>query len=160
MTGYILAGGLSSRFGSDKALYQVEGKLLLLRLSELVAQAGLKPVVVARHLRPEVREVPHLLEPEHPTRHPLFGVACALAQTEEPFALVLSCDLVDLQLEHLKILLAEPPPVATAQLLAVLPASDAALALQLASSGAPVRTLLSRYRTLELGFLCNLNTPP
>ena len=46
--GLVLAGGKSSRFGSDKALALYEGMTFLERATSLLEALNLKPVVVTR----------------------------------------------------------------------------------------------------------------
>ena len=45
---YILAGGKSSRFGSDKARAQVGGEALVARIARLAREAGVSRGVVIR----------------------------------------------------------------------------------------------------------------
>ncbi len=47
MAGIVLAGGLSSRMGSDKALLPWQGKTLLAHMHALLEQAGAKPIKVS-----------------------------------------------------------------------------------------------------------------
>ena len=62
MKGYVLAGGLSSRFGSDKAVYLVDGVPLAVRIAEVLRAAGLDPCVVAR--TPRGLGIPERIEPD------------------------------------------------------------------------------------------------
>lgn len=106
--GVVLAGGLSTRFGQDKALYAVDGVPLALRVAGALRGAGLEVVVVARDRRLEALGLPVLLEPEAPTRHPLWGVAAALAVYPE--VLLAPCDLPALDVPTVRALLAAPAP--------------------------------------------------
>ena len=97
MTGWILAGGLSSRFGSDKVLFLLDGRPLALRVADALRAAGLDPRLVARH--PRDLGLPELIEPEGP-RHPLHCVATALAhdvRTGLSFSMFCPADLAELR---------------------------------------------------------------
>lgn len=90
--GAILAGGASRRFGSDKALVEIDGKPMLAHVAQRLSTQCEALVVVGRdwpHLvRVEDRPLPHL--------GPLGGLAGALAYgVAQGFDAVLtsSCDL-------------------------------------------------------------------
>lgn len=163
MAAWILAGGLSRRFGSDKAAFLVDGETLLDRTARVCREAGLEVTVVARHVRPG--GLATVVEPEGP-RHPLHGVATALgaaAGRGHTRALLLPVDLPALTAAQLRALLAEPPPVyaAAQRLLALLPVSGMAPAAAHAAAGAPVRTFLAALgaRPVDVGAVPNLNEP-
>ena len=46
MNGRVLAGGLSSRFGSDKALYCLDGEPMAVRTARILTEAGLSSVAL------------------------------------------------------------------------------------------------------------------
>ncbi|WP_367142251.1 molybdenum cofactor guanylyltransferase [Moorena sp. SIO1F2] len=115
LSGIVLAGGLSSRMGRDKALIPVEGVPLLRRVSDValscIAQvsgqvSGQVYIVTPWPERyvdilPEtcrvIREVPL---PEETTPHgPLVGFAQGLAHVETDWVLLLACDLPQLRAE-------------------------------------------------------------
>ncbi|MBK7554743.1 MAG: molybdenum cofactor guanylyltransferase [Flavobacteriales bacterium] len=94
-TGVVLAGGQSSRMGTDKALIQVNERSLLQHAIDL--------------LRPHVREIlvigdPAKYTPEHatvipddePGKGPLGGLVTALRHARYVRVLVLACDLPNL----------------------------------------------------------------
>lgn len=154
MRGYVLAGGLSRRFGVDKALYVVDGRPLALRVADALRAAGLEPWVVARASRP--LGLPELFEPDGP-RHPLWGVAAALGEGEDVF--VASCDLVDLRAEQVRTLL-EARAVAVGQpLLGVYPARLRDRALAFATGGGAVRDFVADLPRVDVGPIANLNRP-
>ena len=93
--GVVLAGGLSSRFGSDKALAALDGQTLLARAVEALS-AFCSTVVIAGRT-----EGPATCIPDWPRPHmgPLGGIAAGLIHAQgNGFASVLSCgvDSVDL----------------------------------------------------------------
>lgn len=75
----VLAGGLSTRMGTDKASLVLAGKSLLAHAADAARETGL-PVRVIRH---------DLI----PRRGPLGGVHTALTQTKARAVLFLSCDM-------------------------------------------------------------------
>ncbi|MFI5058790.1 MAG: molybdenum cofactor guanylyltransferase [Candidatus Acidiferrales bacterium] len=105
IAGYVLAGGESTRFGKDKALADVSGKPMLVRMCEL--------------LRSVVNEVTVIADPEKyaglgfrcvadcwPAAGPLGGIITALedagARNESPeWNLIVSCDMPFLTREWL-----------------------------------------------------------
>jgi len=88
----VLAGGLGSRLGGEKALAEIAGRPLVSYPVDAALAAGLETVVVAK---PETRlpslEVTVLREPEEP-HHPLCGVLAAL-DADRGDVLALACDM-------------------------------------------------------------------
>ncbi|MEQ1495065.1 MAG: molybdenum cofactor guanylyltransferase [Novosphingobium sp.] len=105
--GAVLAGGKSSRFGSDKALAEFCGETLLIRAVDLLSGWCEKVVVVGREDAP----APTLPDRPRADMGPLGGIAAALYDArDEGYELVLTCgvDSVDLP-EDLPELLAPAP---------------------------------------------------
>ncbi|PKB14748.1 molybdenum cofactor guanylyltransferase [Novosphingobium kunmingense] len=87
LLGAVLAGGLSSRFGSDKALAALDGQTLLDRAVERLAVWCDSVVVVGR----EAASVPTLPDWPRPGMGPLGGIAAALRHaSDHGFAEVLT----------------------------------------------------------------------
>lgn len=87
----VLAGGLGSRIGGDKAMVELGGRPLISYPLEAAHGAGLPAVVVAkRTTKLPPLSAPLLLEPDEPT-HPLLGVITALEQLLAVIAL--PCDM-------------------------------------------------------------------
>lgn len=154
MTGYILAGGLSRRFGRDKAMFLVEGEPLAARTARVLAEAGLDPVVLAREPRP--LGLPELLEPDGP-RHPLWGVAHALARGADAF--FAPCDLPELTVGQVRALIAGRGVAAGQPLLGVIPADRGLLARETAERGGSVRGFVAGIPVIDVGDVRNLNEP-
>lgn len=160
LNGWILAGGRARRFGSDKALYVVDGEPLVLRTARVLSEAGLLPGIVAR--APRGLGLRERLEPPGEV-HPLHGVACAL---ETGPALVTPVDLVALEVAQVRRLLAaaaDHPDGVYARgqpLLAVLPGHLGPLAAEAARRGDPVRAFVADLLAVDLGPLPNLNHRP
>ncbi|WP_292963732.1 dihydrodipicolinate synthase family protein [Novosphingobium sp. UBA1939] len=77
--GAVLAGGQSSRFGSDKALAELDGRTLLARAVEALQAQCDAVVVVGREDAP----VPTLPDRPRPGMGPLGGIAAALHHAAE-----------------------------------------------------------------------------
>lgn len=106
ISAYILAGGRSRRFGGDKARALFQGKPLIMRLHDALRSSGFDVWAVAQ------REggyadlgVPTVADVER-DRGPVGGLRTALAHRVEGWALVCSCDMLDLPSEWLAALLA------------------------------------------------------
>lgn len=114
LTVIVLAGGLSSRMGQDKALIQVQGIPLLRRTCQLALQCASEVVVVTPwperycDLLPSgcklVQETSLLTKDGgEPIPHgPLVGFAQGLAQVQTDWVLLLACDLPRLRVEVLQ----------------------------------------------------------
>jgi molybdenum cofactor guanylyltransferase len=86
--GAVLAGGLSTRFGSDKALAEVNGRTLLARAVDALAGMCEHVVVVGRETAP----APTVPDWPRSGMGPLAGIAAALHHArDEGYAAVLSC---------------------------------------------------------------------
>ncbi|MGE3690921.1 MAG: molybdenum cofactor guanylyltransferase [Novosphingobium sp.] len=86
--GCVLAGGQSSRFGSDKALAELGGRTLIARAVDTLAGWCEHVVVVGRETAP----APTLPDWPHPGMGPLAGIAAALHHArDEGYEAVLTC---------------------------------------------------------------------
>lgn len=93
MTGAVLAGGQSRRFGRNKALEALHGERLLDR-----ALRGLRPwcrtcLVVANDLLPYVAAQATLVRDVVPNQGPLGGILTALLFSPTPWVLVKATDM-------------------------------------------------------------------
>lgn len=90
---YILAGGKSSRFGSDKALFPIEGEAMVLRIHRALSEANFKSITVVG--RENIRSLHgiHCIPDVLPNRGPLgaFHSICSLQKSESFFAI--GCDM-------------------------------------------------------------------
>lgn len=103
--GLVLAGGLSSRMGLDKAMIEWRpGQTLLARAIELAEVAGCRPVIVSGH-----RPGHDFVADRHPAMGPLGGLDSVLqersAELEGKLLLVLPVDMPLLKTSTLKALL-------------------------------------------------------
>lgn len=111
--GVVLAGGQSRRFGSDKALAELDGHTLLARAVDLLSGWCDHVVVAGRETAP----APTLPDWPHPDMGPLGGIASALRlAVDEGYEAVLSVgvDAPDLP-EDLPGLLSPAPAYLSAQ---------------------------------------------
>jgi molybdopterin-guanine dinucleotide biosynthesis protein A len=105
--GAVLAGGQSSRFGSDKALAEFRGQTLLARAVDTLAGWCEHVVVVGRATAP----APTLPDWPRPGMGPLGGIAAALhLACDEDYEFVLTCGVDSIALpDALPDLLAPAP---------------------------------------------------
>lgn len=111
--GAVLAGGQSSRFGSDKALAEFRGQTLLARAVDTLSGWCEHVIVVGRETAP----APTLPDWPRPDMGPLGGIAAALHHArDEGYELLLTCGVDSLALpEDLPDLLAPAPAFLAAQ---------------------------------------------
>jgi molybdenum cofactor guanylyltransferase len=91
LSGFVLAGGRSSRMGSDKALLQFNGRILLLRTLDLLR--ALTPDV--RIVGPAEKFAPYgrTVEDLYAGCGPLAGIHAALSASSTDLNLILAVDL-------------------------------------------------------------------
>ncbi len=89
--GFVLAGGQSSRMGTDKALVLFDGQPLVARAVGILRDAGL-PASLAGG-RPELAAFAPLVEDRQSGLGPLSGICAALASTTAPRAVFVPVDL-------------------------------------------------------------------
>ena len=97
---FILAGGISSRMGREKALLELGGVPLVVRTARLVKPLVSEVTIIGLPERYAALGFPVLpdlkiVEPEGTgiVRTPLVGIATALTSTKMPWNLILACDL-------------------------------------------------------------------
>ncbi len=91
VTAFVLAGGRSSRMGSDKALLQLGGLTLLERALQTARAVADRAYIVGPRQRYEQFGV--VIEDVYPDCGPLSGIHAALSTTETDLNLVLSVDM-------------------------------------------------------------------
>lgn len=96
VTGVILAGGRSSRFGSNKALVQFDGTPLIQRIADLMSSLFPECLLVTN----TPGEYDFLAWPMTHDRYrgygPLAGIHAALLQISTPRAFIVACDMPNL----------------------------------------------------------------
>jgi molybdenum cofactor guanylyltransferase len=89
---YILAGGQSSRMGRDKALLAPGGVPVILRIAEIVAPLAGPPIIVGPPSRYSALGY-NVIADDLAGIGPLGGIATALRHSNQPWNLILGCDL-------------------------------------------------------------------
>lgn len=108
MDSFILIGGHSSRFGSPKALLNVDGQPLLDRTAETIANALPETRITLVASTPEQflglgTNLPFIFD-LHPDRGPMGGLHAALAYARTEWIFVTACDYPFISVDLLKYL--------------------------------------------------------
>jgi len=88
--GFVLAGGRSSRMGTDKALVELNGALLIVRALRILQEAGLESAVAGA--RSDLSAYACVIE-DRLERGPLSGICAALGSTSAEFSVFISVDM-------------------------------------------------------------------
>jgi molybdopterin-guanine dinucleotide biosynthesis protein A len=105
VTGFVLAGGKSSRMGQDKAFMQLGGRTLLAHAFER-AQAATGNAWIVGSTQKFAAFGP-VVEDLYPGRGPLAGIQAALACTRTELNLITAVDMPFLQLNFLNYLIGQ-----------------------------------------------------
>jgi molybdenum cofactor guanylyltransferase len=92
--GFVLAGGRSSRMGSDKALLPFKGATLVEYVAAQVHQAAGNVTLVADPARNSYLSYPVITD-IYPARGTLSGIHAALAASDAEWNLIVACDMPD-----------------------------------------------------------------
>jgi len=103
VNGFVLAGGRSTRMGTDKALLHYAGRPLIGHAVELLKVAGAEPHIVGT--RPDLAAYAPIVEDLHPVCGPLGGIEAALASSSSEWNVFLPVDLPLLPSVFLKYLI-------------------------------------------------------
>ncbi len=109
VTGGILAGGHSSRFGSNKALFSPDGETLISRAARLLRPLCRQVLVSASHANAEAYTFLGLdiVEDLHRDCGPLGGLEAMLNRCMTPWLLVLTCDMPYVNSEALQTMIGQ-----------------------------------------------------
>jgi molybdenum cofactor guanylyltransferase len=88
---FVLAGGKSSRMGTDKAFVELGGKTLLHRALELVGPVGQHVWILGS--REKFGSYGSVIEDEFPDHGPLGGIHAALLASDQDLNLILAVDM-------------------------------------------------------------------
>jgi molybdenum cofactor guanylyltransferase len=91
VAGFVLAGGQSSRMGSEKALVQLRGVPLIAHTLQILRDAGLDASIAGARSA-ELAKFAPIVADVTPDLGPLGGICAALAATSAPYAVFLSVD--------------------------------------------------------------------
>lgn len=161
--GAVLAGGLSSRFGSDKALAEIGGRTLISLAVDALSGWCEHVVVTGRETAP----APTLPDWPHAGMGPLGGLAAAMHYAQdEGFEAVLSCGVdAGLLPDDLPALLGTAPACLAAQPVIGLWPASAAPQLEAVLQGGESHSMnrfadLVGARRVEIATaVANINTP-
>jgi molybdenum cofactor guanylyltransferase len=102
LTAFVLAGGKSSRMGTDKAFLLLEGQTLVERALELARSVTEDVRIVGA--RDKFAAFAPVVEDEYAERGPLGGIHAAVSSTSSDLNLMLAVDLPFLQARFLRYL--------------------------------------------------------
>jgi molybdenum cofactor guanylyltransferase len=105
VTGFVLAGGKSSRMGADKALLGLGGQTLLARALDVASQVTGQVKLVGDRNR--FAAFGTVIEDVYPERGPLGGIHTALMSTATELNLMLAVDLPFIGADFLRYLIRE-----------------------------------------------------
>jgi molybdopterin-guanine dinucleotide biosynthesis protein A len=90
----ILVGGDSSRMGTDKATYEVEGSAMALRVAVAAQNAGASEILLIGGTSARAKKLTGTWKKDlYPGEGPLGGVITALKASTHDSVVVLSCDM-------------------------------------------------------------------
>lgn len=104
VSGLILAGGLSQRFGLDKALAEVEGVPMITRVYNALAPLC-SEILISVGSEPRTYELPgpaRRITDRVPRAGPLGGLDAGLAEATTPWVLAVACDMPHLTTDVLR----------------------------------------------------------
>ncbi len=120
--GVVLAGGASRRMGADKALIEVGGRPMVVRVADALRAAGCDPVVVQGGDRDRIGALGLTVWPDaQPGAGPVAALSSILERLDRP-VVIAACDLPDLDDITLATVIAEA--AAHPELVAVAAAVD------------------------------------
>jgi molybdopterin-guanine dinucleotide biosynthesis protein A len=166
LTGVLLVGGASTRFGSPKALAQLDGETLAERAWHLLGEACDERIAVGK--RDDELELPFdLLDDGTDVRAPIAGVVAGLRAATHDVAVVIPVDVPLLTADALHKLaaacrdVAVPPsgPLPGAYRRTALPELERALAEDRLALHAAIAELDVAIVDLDAALLVNVNTP-
>ncbi len=105
VTGVVLAGGLSSRFGSHKAWHEIDGRPMVIRVLDELQQVAEEVVVSVRSPADSIGGYACVAD-HFQGEGPLAGLHAALRAASHDWVLVVACDLPFVVATDLKQLLA------------------------------------------------------
>lgn len=151
--GVILAGGASTRMGSDKAMIEVAGRPMISWVSEALGSVASRLLVSGEPRKGLLTDVEFISDDDDTTRGPLAGLASAMRQVEVDTPLIVvavdhpwvATATLDAMISMFTGLPVVPVPDGVRQpTCAVYPANLALVALRELNSGGSVQSMLDR----------------
>jgi molybdopterin-guanine dinucleotide biosynthesis protein A len=174
-TGFVLAGGESTRMGRDKALLPYRGTTLLEYIASIVRQAAGTVTIIGDPGR--YRDVGYPVCPDQiPQCGPIAGIFTALSLTASDWNLVVACDMPMLSAPALRKLIdrsfqspgncivgaglgGEPQPLCAVYHRRCLPRLEQAIRDKRFRMKGLVAELNAEHVPLDPSMLANINTP-
>src|SRR6476660_7550396 len=103
LTAFVLAGGKSTRMGTDKAFLELSGRSLLTNALELAQSVATEVRIVGDPAR--FSAFGAVVQDVYPNRGPLGGIHAALAASDAELNLIIAADLPLLDVRLLKLLI-------------------------------------------------------
>jgi molybdopterin-guanine dinucleotide biosynthesis protein A len=166
LTGVLLVGGASTRFGSPKALARFDGQTLAERAWRLLGETCDERIAVGKHA--DALELPFaVLDDGTDVRAPIAGVVAGLRAAAHELALVIPVDMPLLDRPALRelvdacrdVAVANTGPLPGAYRKSALPALEQALAAGELGLRDAIARLDVAVVQLDAGALLNVNTP-
>jgi len=108
---YILAGGHSSRFGSDKARALLDGTPMLPRIAQQISPLASRMTVVADRAGKYADLGLATIADQYPGHGPMAGLHAAMLHAQgDPWLLLLSCDIIEVRSDWILTLLSARKP--------------------------------------------------
>jgi molybdopterin-guanine dinucleotide biosynthesis protein A len=105
--GYVLAGGKSSRMGSDKALLKIKGLTAIERQGKLLEPLCPQGVFIAGARTTELLNLSWpVIQDSTLDEGPLFGITSALRHADNGIAVILAVDLLAIEATNITAVLA------------------------------------------------------
>ncbi|MBI2027442.1 MAG: molybdenum cofactor guanylyltransferase [Deltaproteobacteria bacterium] len=102
ITGAVICGGQSKRFGSDKRLFKYKGNTFLDISFQKLNQICHKTLCVFRAPPPiSLKNYPHIFD-DFEIEGPMAGILSALNCSKSPYVFVLPCDVPHISIDFLK----------------------------------------------------------
>jgi molybdenum cofactor guanylyltransferase len=174
-SGFVLAGGGSSRMGRDKALLPYRGTTLVAHLAQLVQEAAGTVALIGEPVRYSSLGYP-VYRDKFPGCGPLGGVYTALSVSSADWNLIVACDMPGISADVLRTLLesagkpgqscviatgptGEPEPLCAVYHRCCLPVLRRAIEEKRFKMRNLVMELEPTARIVEASALANVNTP-
>jgi molybdenum cofactor guanylyltransferase len=103
VTAFVMAGGKSTRMGTDKAFLEVQGRSLLANALERAEAAARNVVIVGASSK--FSPFGTVIEDLYPDRGPLGGIHAALTASETELNLILGVDMPFVEVRFMKYLI-------------------------------------------------------
>jgi molybdopterin-guanine dinucleotide biosynthesis protein A len=102
MTGIILAGGGSSRFGSDKAFIEIKGLPLIKRQIKFLKKIFKKIIIITNNPKKYHFRGIRIFQDIIPEKGPLGGIYSGLMNSDTLYNFVVACDMPNLNLKLIR----------------------------------------------------------